>query len=602
MFKKLRNRILAFNMIVTTLLVATAFALVYATFSLFIQSSYDARLTYAYSAGDGILFNTQALSNGDEDAPFLDDNSPVTNTTAANGTLSLAPDDTVANGTLSLASGDTYSAYVTLSPEVRPSFTALVRNDDGKMYVQALILFRSQGEVFCRTATELAWEDFIASGMPLDEYSRTSGSLTFNDTDLRYSVAPLESVPLFMLPGPDTELLLDYETMASLGQSVVDGEVALTAKTSEEGEAPEVSEGAETGETPETGAAGDGGETGEGAETPETSGIAETGGVNEAPNSADPEAILASKTTDVTAAAEATAREMVRAAGVVTGTWYQINFIDTTVEGLNPSSLMLVAIVAGILIEAAIFFISFFFAQRAVRPIEAMYEQQRRLVADASHELKTPLTTIMANYEVATLDEEATIGSQREWLQAMRTGMDRMRHTITGLMSLAQAEESPATRLVEKSATPVDLCCVVSDELRLREAEIAARGQTLTQTLNDKPLVCLSEEQLRQIVSILIDNALTYGAADGQIECTVERKGRSALLTVRNTGAGIPKEDLPHVFERFYRVDKARSGEGGNAGLGLAIARSLVEGMGGRISAESTPGSWTTFTISLPIP
>jgi signal transduction histidine kinase len=275
--------------------------------------------------------------------------------------------------------------------------------------------------------------------------------------------------------------------------------------------------------------------------------------------------------------------------------------VDTTIEALDSNTLMITAIVAGVSIVVVILLISLFFTRRAVRPIEAMYEQQRRLVADASHELKTPLATIMANYDVVMLDEQASVGSQREWLTAMRTSMDRMGRTIAGLLSLAQAEDSPASGSADRGVLPVALGDVVADELRLREGETAARGLSLTRKLDDEVTVRVDEEQLRQVVAILVDNALTYSDEGGRVECTVERRGRQAILVMGNSGPGIPKQDIPHVFERFYRVDKARSSEGGHAGLGLAIARTIVERAGGRIEVESTPDTWTSFTVTLPV-
>ncbi|MDR0350840.1 MAG: HAMP domain-containing histidine kinase [Coriobacteriales bacterium] len=574
MFKKLRNRILAFNMIVTTLLVAAAFALVYVTSYLLTQSSYDARLAYTYTAGNGILFGMPAAS---------DDGTVVT----------LFGDDTAitANGTLSLASGDAYGASITLPSDARPSFTALIRDDAEQMRFQALLLFQSQDEKFCWTATELAWEDFLASGIALDAYARETGSLTLNETDLRYSIAVLEAFPVFELVGTESELLLDYETMAALASraaGAADTTTGVAGGEAEVAEVVEVAGEAEAAEVVETRKEAEAREKDDANREAEAIWSVEATGRPLVAEAIDADALLAAKT-------EAAAQTP------VSGTWYQINFIDTTVEGLSSDSLMFMAVIVGAIIEVAIFLISFFFAQRAVRPIEAMYEQQRRLVADASHELKTPLATIMANFDVVTLDEEATIGSQREWLQAMRTGMDRMGHTIAGLLSLAQAEETPVKGIADKSVTATDVCAIVADELHLREGELAARGMTLAKMLGDeKAPVRADEGQLRQIISILIDNALTYGETNGQIECTLERRGRQVLLSVRNTGPGIPERDLPHVFERFYRADSARSSESGNAGLGLAIAHSLVEGMGGRIHAESEPDAWTTFTVTLP--
>jgi signal transduction histidine kinase len=508
MFKKLRTRILVFNMVVTTLLVAAAVALVYATSYLVIKSSHDMKLAYTYTNEDGVFFS---ISRGSTDQPGA-------------ATSGDEASDSILVGTLPLVSGvmsnDGYSATLNLSLDARPSFTALVCDDGQRARLRALVLFGAQGEKFCRAATELAWNDFVLSGVLLDEGARENGTLLLGGNDLRYSITLVEP-------------FRQAEFLDSIEEVPIDGEALAIYDSTPRG--------------------------------------------------------TAAKTGDAGALAS-----------VSPETWYQVNFVDTTIKALNSSTLVITAIVAGASIVVVILLISLFFTRRAVRPIEAMYEQQRRLVADASHELKTPLATIMANYDVVMLDEQASVGSQREWLTAMRTSMDRMGRTIAGLLSLAQAEDSPTSGAADRDVLPVALGDVVADELRLREGEIAVRGLSLTRKLDDEVTVRADEEQLRQVVAILVDNALTYSDEGGRVECTVERRGRQAILVMSNSGPGIPKQDTPHVFERFYRVDKARSSEGGHAGLGLAIARTLVERAGGRIEVESIPDAWTAFTVTLP--
>jgi len=153
----------------------------------------------------------------------------------------------------------------------------------------------------------------------------------------------------------------------------------------------------------------------------------------------------------------------------------------------------------------------------------------------------------------------------------------------------------------EAAHDELDLGAVVEGSAASMRSLASERGVALDVSAAPELRVRGSREQLRQLVVILVDNALRYTARGGRVDVDVARRDGSAVMAVTDTGIGIPPEALAHVFERFYRADEARTRDSGGAGLGLAIAQKLVDEHGGRISAESTPGQGSTFTVTLPL-
>jgi heavy metal sensor kinase len=227
--------------------------------------------------------------------------------------------------------------------------------------------------------------------------------------------------------------------------------------------------------------------------------------------------------------------------------------------------------------------------------LERSFAEVRRFTADASHELRTPLAAIRAEVEVAlgtavvTPDQERLLGSVLEECARLTRLTDQ-------LLTLAREDAAGARPPPE----PVDLSALVvgvADNLRpLAEAKGLA--------LHVKDLAGVGARgdpgRLRQVFYNLIDNAIKYTPPGGTIEVGVTAGPGAAVVTVRDTGIGIPPEHLPHVFERFYRVDKARSRAEGGTGLGLSIARTIVQAHGGQVELASTPGQGTTCTVTLP--
>lgn len=253
----------------------------------------------------------------------------------------------------------------------------------------------------------------------------------------------------------------------------------------------------------------------------------------------------------------------------------------------------------------AFFVISLFFSRWALRPVAHAWNQQRRFVADASHDLKTPLTVILANTSILLEHPERSVASQSQWVESTRSVAEHMQELVEDLLLLAQLDEqaaSSAQPATSANAAPerIDLSDLVEGELLEFESVAYERGISLTQDLALELVVQGNTARLRRMCATLIDNACKYTDGNGSVSVSLRAYGKQAELTVHNTGAVISPDDLPHVFDRFYRADKARSSENGH-GLGLAIARAIAEEHGGTLTAASSEQAGTTFTATLPL-
>ncbi len=226
--------------------------------------------------------------------------------------------------------------------------------------------------------------------------------------------------------------------------------------------------------------------------------------------------------------------------------------------------------------------------------LDEAYAAQRRFVADASHELRSPLTSIRSNIDILRRALDAPREDRAEALADVAAEVDRLSRLTSDLLLLARAD---AGHKVEMSKLSLDH--LVTDVHRRMETQ--ARGVALRLGPARKVTVMGNQVWLKQLLLILLDNALKYTPSGGSVNLSLERDGGSALVKVSDTGIGIAAEDLPHVFERFYRADKARARDEGGAGLGLAIARWIAEEHDGDLTVESEPGRGTTFTLRLPI-
>jgi heavy metal sensor kinase len=224
--------------------------------------------------------------------------------------------------------------------------------------------------------------------------------------------------------------------------------------------------------------------------------------------------------------------------------------------------------------------------------MEAVLEQQRRFTGDASHELRTPLTVIKANTSLALRGNRTPEDYQRA-LQAINRAADTMSHVVQSLLLLARADGGQLGLNV--SDTPIA-------EVLERAAESVRKPEHAPVRVNapDSLTVLGNAEELTRLFSNLAENAARHTPADGRITLTACRENHSVVVTIADSGEGIPPEHLPHVCERFYRVDAARSSASGGAGLGLAICKSIVEAHHGTMTIDSEVGKGTTVRVTLP--
>lgn len=248
--------------------------------------------------------------------------------------------------------------------------------------------------------------------------------------------------------------------------------------------------------------------------------------------------------------------------------------------------------------------ISLFFSRWALRPVARAWTQQRRFVADASHDLKTPLTVILANTSIALEHPERSVASQSQWLESTQHEAEAMQGLVGDLLTLARMDEEEAAAqsgAARPALEEVDLSDVIEGEVLQFESVAFERGVKLGSQVEPGIKLRGNEQRLRRLAGTLIDNACKYVDDGGAVDVALSRAGKQAKLEVRNTGAPISPEDLPHVFDRFYRADKARTGGVGGHGLGLAIARAIAEEHGGTLTASSTQAEGTAFTAKLPL-
>ena len=236
--------------------------------------------------------------------------------------------------------------------------------------------------------------------------------------------------------------------------------------------------------------------------------------------------------------------------------------------------------------------VSILLARWAVKPVEQAWAQQKQFVADASHELKTPLTVILTDTELLQSGSCAEADRQR-FLGSIRTMGEQMRGLVEELLSLTRADNTNAV----KEQQPMDWSRCVSDALLPFEPVFYEKGLSLEAELEEGVFVKGNEAQLRQAAEILLDNAQKYSLPGTAARVRLCRQGRSAVLSVENRGEEIPADELEKIFSRFYRLDKARS-TNHSYGLGLAIAKQIAENHKGKIWAESEGGR-NRFSIQL---
>jgi heavy metal sensor kinase len=229
-----------------------------------------------------------------------------------------------------------------------------------------------------------------------------------------------------------------------------------------------------------------------------------------------------------------------------------------------------------------------------IRRLEEAFQHTKRFLADASHELRTPLTMLQAELEVFI---ERSTGHDRETAVSALEEVERLRKIVEGLFALSRLdagealEQSAPFDLAELAASTTDQMSLLAEDKQIE----------LTCHPAGKVVVRGDRSRLKQVVVNLLDNAIKYTPAGGKVDIRVKSTDGKALLEVADNGIGIPPEAVPRVFERFFRVDKARSRELGGAGLGLSIVKSICAAHNGNVQLVSKTGQGTCFTVELPL-
>lgn len=270
-----------------------------------------------------------------------------------------------------------------------------------------------------------------------------------------------------------------------------------------------------------------------------------------------------------------------------------IVFLDKSVDNEVLRRLIIISAVICIISLVLVFIISLFLANISLKPVIGAWEKQKAFVADASHELRTPLAVITTNLDIVLDNDDELVSGQKKWLGNIKLETDRMTKLIESLLFLARSDSNKN----QVSFIKFDLSNAVIKSVVPFEAVCIKNGIDLKSNIEPDIIFMGNEGRIKQLIAILIDNSLKHTPEGGSINVKVNRVKNGIEILVSDTGEGIPENHLNKIFDRFYKVDKSRAKREGNFGLGLAIAKTIVEEHRGNISVSSTVGKGSTFRI-----
>ena len=270
---------------------------------------------------------------------------------------------------------------------------------------------------------------------------------------------------------------------------------------------------------------------------------------------------------------------------------YKIFFLDCGRNLDSMHSFLFISVGISLTAFVIVSVLLLLLSSRIVRPISESYEKQAQFITNASHDLKTPLTIISADVDILEMDY-----GESEWFDDIKNQVKQLTNLTNNLVILSKMEEE------NSSLNMIDfpLSDVVSEAVASFESLAIAKGQTLN--INIEPMIslCGDEKAIRQLVSILLDNAIKYSTGN-IISLKLEKINRSAQLTVTNYTESIEKNDLKHLFDRFYRTDKSRNSMTGGHGIGLSVAKAICTAHKGSITAQSPQSNLISIIVKLPI-
>ena len=271
-----------------------------------------------------------------------------------------------------------------------------------------------------------------------------------------------------------------------------------------------------------------------------------------------------------------------------------IVFADTTTEAATLKNMAYSCLAVFFAAMGVFLGISILLSSWVIKPVATAWDQQRQFVADASHELKTPMAVIMANAELMQgegTDEE----NRRKYAGSILTTTYQMRALVENMLEMARVDNGT----VKMNFSQLDFSALIGDAVLSFQLLYEEKGMGLGCAVSPDIFICGSEQHLYQVLDVLLDNALKYSTPGGTVNVNLVRTGRTCLLSVASPGEKLSKEELKNIFKRFYRGDAARA-MNGSYGLGLAIAESIIEAHKGKMWAESENGC-NTFFVQLPV-
>lgn len=270
------------------------------------------------------------------------------------------------------------------------------------------------------------------------------------------------------------------------------------------------------------------------------------------------------------------------------GSYTLVSFMDNTIIRESMNTLFRYTLIFGGVALILFFFLSVFLARKIVNPLEESYQKQKQFISDAGHELKTPVSVVSANAELLSRE----IGDN-QWLQNIQYENERMGKLVGQLLELARTEN------VTPQMEHIDFSRLVVGEALPFESVAFEKGLKLNNNIAENISVIGNSTQLKQLVSILLDNAIRHSKGEGEVWLTLTKEHGFVKLSVINKGDEIPTEQREQIFERFYRVDTARNGEDKHYGLGLAIAKAITTSHKGHIEARCFDG-FVEFRVKIP--
>ena len=272
----------------------------------------------------------------------------------------------------------------------------------------------------------------------------------------------------------------------------------------------------------------------------------------------------------------------------------RVIFIDRTNQIETMGRLLIVLVFVGISALVVLFPISVLISGWIVKPISQAWSSQKEFFANASHELKTPLTVISANIDVITSEPEKSVSEQKKWFEYIRSETVKMSKLINQMLYLSKDDREETKLLMSEfnvSEATEGVCLAV-------EALAFENGHTLVTEIEPDIFCKGDREMIERLANILIDNAIRHSVSGGEVKVELHRRKSRYILNVSNRGEYIPPEELSRLFERFYRTDKSRTASTGGFGLGLSIAKAIADKHRGTLTAASSPDGLTTFTFT----